>query len=272
MFKKVGFSDFISMGRPQMHGQTSLAKALFFSLFGSPDAHTRIRNSHVLNVIEALDLPPTTQVLDLGCGRAIALFWLAKHHPDWQLTGVELDPALASSAKRAVERGGWSNIQIIEGTVMDIKDEGSYDLAICIDVLEHVPDDVGLLKKARQALKPGGYVVLHVPRRNEQQWRLLKVFHQHRVEGEYGHVRDEYTEDELRERFLAAGFEIRELRQTFGRWGEISFELNQIGWQRPWLRYTLVPFTYPFAMPIGYLDTRQYQEYGNAYLVIAQKP
>ena len=154
---------------------------------------------------------------------------------------------------------------------MEVTQENSFDLAICIDVLEHIPDDVGLLKKIFRALKSDGYLVLHVPRRNEQQWRFLKVFQNHTVEGEYGHVRGEYVEAELRERFAQAGFEIRELQQTFGRWGEISFELNQLAWKRPWLRYALVPFTYPIAIPIGYLDTHQYQAQGNAYLVIAQK-
>jgi 2-polyprenyl-3-methyl-5-hydroxy-6-metoxy-1,4-benzoquinol methylase len=260
------------MGRPQMRGQSSIAKALFFGVFGSPDAHTRIRNSHVLNAIERLHLPENSKVLDAGCGRAIALFWLAQRHPGWHLTGVELDPELAKPAKQAVARSQHTNIKVIEGSVMDIDQANTFDLAICIDVLEHIRDDVGLLRKMHTALKPGGYLVVHVPRRKAEQWRMFQAFNEHTVGGEYGHVRDEYVEEELRERFAASGFEIRELRQTIGRWGEISFELHQLGWKRPWLRYSLVPLTYPIVMPIGYLDTHGYQKQGNAYLVISQKP
>jgi len=260
------FRDFVSLGRPQWRGQTSLAKALFFLLLGSPDTHTRIRNTHVLNVVEQLPLPPQAKVLDAGCGRGVSLFWLARRHPEWQLTGVELDPELIGSCRRAAERGDWSNLSFVDGTIMSLADEAAYNLVLCIDVLEHIPDDVGLLWRIRGALKPGGHLVLHVPRRRQEQWRLFPAFRQHEFDG---HVRNEYVQSELCQRLAQAGLRVTELRHTIGRWGEASFELNSLAWRRPLLRYFLSLLTYPLAIPMGYIDTCQRQTNGNSFLVVA---
>ena len=33
------------------------------------------------------------------------LFWLARHYPDWRLTGVEMDPLMAGDARCVVGQG-----------------------------------------------------------------------------------------------------------------------------------------------------------------------
>jgi SAM-dependent methyltransferase len=273
------------MGRPQWRGQTSLLKAMFFLLLGSPDTHTRLRNTYVINQIGRLELPSDCRVLEGGFGRAATLFWLSRRHPGWHLTGVELDPLMAGDAGRAVARGGYGNVEIVEGSIEDLDQERYYDLAISIDIMEHIEDDVGFLKRHYRALKPGGHLVLHVPKRHQEQWRLFPAFRRHSVEdfvrdkrvGEdvrqvlvHGHVRDEYTAEELRQVAEAAGFEVLDLRETIGRWGEISFELNHALWRCPtWLRYLFSVLTYPLAVPIGYLDILAKPSRGNSLLLTA---
>lgn len=282
----IGFWDYLSLGRPQWRGQTSILKAALFLIFGTLDMHTRLRNTHVLNQIKRLILPAKSRVLEGGCGRAVTLFWLAQHYPDWQLTGVELDPSLAKSARRAAERGHLTNLTIVEGNILELDEKQAYDLIISIDVLEHIQDDVGLLRRFWQALKPGGYLVLHVPRRHQQMWRWLPVFHRHGVVGYIrekgtannrqrvlieGHVRDEYTAEELHCVVEKAGFRVVGMRETIGRWGEISFELNNLLWQWPLLRYFFALLTYPVAVLIGYLDIGQNPSKGNSLLITATR-
>jgi 2-polyprenyl-3-methyl-5-hydroxy-6-metoxy-1,4-benzoquinol methylase len=264
----IGFWDYMSLGRPQWRGQMSVSKALFFLLLGSPDAHTRVRNAHVLNLVQRLPLPSKARVLDIGSGRGVALFWLARHHPDWTLIGIELDPVMAGSSRMAAKRGGWANLTFVQDSATNLFEEKWYDLVLCVDVLEHITDDVGLLRQIARALKPGGYLVLHVPKRRQEQWRLLNVFNEHRVSD---HVRDEYIKEELQQRFADAGLCIREFQHTLGRWGEISFELNMLAWRRWWLRNLLMLLTYPVAIPIGYIDIRQHHQRGNGFLVSAQR-
>ncbi len=263
----IGFWDYVGLGRPQWRGEFSAAKAAFFFLLGSPDTHARIRNTHVLNLIQTLPLPQDAQVLELGSGRGLALFWLARHHPGWRLHGIDLDEEMATISERAARRGGWENLSFQVGAAEEIMARNRYDLIICIDALEHIADDLGLLVKIRHALKPEGFLVLHVPRRRHQQWRWLPAFREHTVDG---HVGDEYTEEEFREVIGRAGFRITAFRQTFGRWGEVSFELNMLLWRKWRLRNVLALLTYPVAVPIGYVDTRRQPERGNAFLAAAQ--
>ena len=39
-------------------------------------------------------------------------------------------------------------------------ESGSFDLALCLDIVEHLNDDSGFLKEVRRVLRPGGHVVL----------------------------------------------------------------------------------------------------------------
>ena len=61
-----------------------------------------------------------------------------------------------------------------------------------------------------------------------------------------------------------------DFQQTFGKWGEISFELNMLAWRRRRLRYLLALITYPIAIPLGYCDVKKPVPRGNGFLVAAQ--
>jgi|GEM_PF-2623302 len=281
----ISFWKFIRMGSFQWRGQRSLARAAFFFLLGTPDIHTRLRSAHVLNRIERLDIPAGAKVVEGGFGRGIVLFALSKHHPDWRLIGFELDPYMAESARRIVERSKWiTNIVILEGSIENIDASNSYDLIVLVDVLEHIEDDMRLAKRLARALKPGGYIVLHVPKPRQEHWRFLPIFRSHDVEEILrikedkhqkirisGHVREGYRYEDLCQLADMTGVKIVSLEETIGVWGEVSFELNQLFWKRPILRYLWAFLTYPIAMAIGYLDILRPPSAGNSYLVTLQK-
>lgn len=274
------------MGRPHWRGQDTWYKTAAFYIFGSPDTHTRLRNSYVIRQIKSLDLPENSTVLEAGCGRGIPLLWLAQNNPGWQLDGMELDPLMVNSLRQVVTSGDYENVTILEQDILELDETDSYDLVVCIDTLEHIEDDVGLLRRFRRSLKPGGYLVIHVPRRHQEMWRWIPAFKNHGVvgfvreredNGEHarvlieGHVREEYTSSELRQAAESASLEVVDLRETIGRLGEISFELNNLFWTSPRLRYALAFLTYPIAIPLAYLDVRKDPQEGNSLMLTAKK-
>lgn len=280
----VRFWDFATMGREQWMGQRSPLKAIFFRICGTPDTHTRMRNSHVIDEIERLDLPPRSRVLEGGFGRAIVLLWLARRHSDWLMEGVELDPLMAGDARRVVEQAGYSNVEIVEGNIESLDEEAAYDLVVSIDTMEHIEDDVDFLRSHFRALKPGGFLILHVPKQHQAQWRLIPSFRRHEVRSFVrakdcqqdtrqvhvdGHVHDGYTRDELVQVVRRAGLEVVGVRETVGRWGEVSFELNNLLWSVPPFRYLLALLTYPLTVPLAYLDLWQNPAQGNSLLITA---
>jgi SAM-dependent methyltransferase len=71
---------------------------------------------------------PVRRVLDIGCAVG---FWrdvIARHHPKARYTGVEISPFLC-------RRYGWTH-----GSVVDFQASSPFDLVICMDVLQYLPD------------------------------------------------------------------------------------------------------------------------------------
>ena len=73
-----------------------------------------------------------------------------------------------------------------------------YDLVALLDVLEHVPDDLGSLRAIHRRLKPGGALLLTVPA-NPWMWSAHDAAHHHFRR---------YTKKQLEELFLRSGLEI----------------------------------------------------------------
>jgi glycosyltransferase involved in cell wall biosynthesis len=92
---------------------------------------------------------------------------------------------------------------------------GGFDTVVCLNVVEHVDDDVGALANLRGALAPGGRAIVLVPRGPDLYGTLDEVL---------GHRR-RYTEASLRRAALDAGFEVKALR-PFNRVGTPAWWLN----------------------------------------------
>jgi SAM-dependent methyltransferase len=122
--------------------------------------------------IDRLGLPAGARILDAGCGSGRNMVELARHG---SVTGVELSPP---SAELARERGCG---EVLECSVLDMPfDEGSFDLTVSLDVIEHLQDDVAALRELRRVTRPGGALLVTVP---AYQWLWSghdEVNHHHR--------------------------------------------------------------------------------------------
>jgi SAM-dependent methyltransferase len=105
--------------------------------------------------IARLGLPAGARILDAGCGSGRNMVELARHGA---VTGVELSP---TSVRLARERDCG---EVLEGSVLDMPfDQGSFDLTVSLDVIEHLQDDVAALRELRRVTKPGGALLVTVP-------------------------------------------------------------------------------------------------------------
>ena len=100
-------------------------------------------------------ISPGTHVLDLGCGRGgvVELFWR-----DVRLA-AGLDPDVPSLAEHRapgmpVVRGRGEHLPFAAG---------SFDLIVCLWVLEHLDEPEAVFKEVRRVLKPGGHFVFLTP-------------------------------------------------------------------------------------------------------------
>jgi hypothetical protein len=81
---------------------------------------------------------------------------------------VLVEPARNLYARLATRFAGQSNVRVVGDTLQGAMAQGSlplaaYDSVVLINVLEHVKEDVELLRAARTLLRDGGALLLFVP-------------------------------------------------------------------------------------------------------------
>ena len=94
-------------------------------------------------------------ILNIGCGTGGTVPVLSKFG---RVINIDTsDEAISICRKLAV-----SNLVITDGRVLPFQEE-SCELAVALDVLEHIENDLDALKEWNRLLKPGGKLVLTVP-------------------------------------------------------------------------------------------------------------
>ncbi|HWI85812.1 MAG TPA: class I SAM-dependent methyltransferase [Sphingomonas sp.] len=99
--------------------------------------------------------PEPLRILEVGCGTGSNIAMLQQFG---MVDAVEPDDhARAFAANRtglAIKGGYLPDVQL---------EDGYYDLIVLLDVLEHIPDDLGALVALKPKLAPGGRLLLAVP-------------------------------------------------------------------------------------------------------------
>jgi SAM-dependent methyltransferase len=265
----LSLGEFHSIGREHRYAPgLNLFVRAFTWLFGPIGLHPRIRAGHVIRTIRQINLPRDARVLDAGCGRGLVLFWLAVRHPSYRFHGIEIDSAKVARNRSVAQKMGLTSLTFEQGDLLHVDiHQATYDLVFSIDVLEHILDDMYVLRMMRSALKPGGTLLLHLPLRHQEQQRIFPAFENHIVDD---HVRDEYLPDEIQDKLEATGFEMCSLRYGFGWQGELAFELNNLFWKVPLVRAFLALLTYPIAWLLAYRDVNATIRRGNSLVVLAR--
>jgi len=97
-------------------------------------------------------------VLDIAAGHGLFGIEIAKQHPEARVTGLDWAPVLRVALKNAAQAGVQERYNMLPGSAFDVEFGGPYDAVLLTNFLHHfdVPTCVGLLKKVRGALRPGG--------------------------------------------------------------------------------------------------------------------
>lgn len=132
-------------------------------------------------------------MLEVGCGTGYVLSGVAEAFPQARLVGSEIFVAgLHHAASRL------PNATLVQMDARRIPYVDEFDVAMALDVIEHIEEDEQVLGQLFQAVKPGGGILISVP---QHEWLWSQA-------DEYAcHVR-RYTEKDIREKVKAAGFVI----------------------------------------------------------------
>lgn len=130
---------------------------------GHPDRTVRYYEWQGIRTVQRHFFPEGCRWLDFGCGPG----GLVKHASasGMDVTGFE--------EGWAAEYGRQHGIRIIDAEALE-EHRGWYDFVTAIEVLEHIPEPLGALRKIRRSMRPGA--VLFLTTGNARPWRraLLK--------------------------------------------------------------------------------------------------
>ena len=110
---------------------------------------------HRVSELAAVERPH--RILEVGCGEGIVLATLAARLPGARLDGLELDePALEEAHTRC------PGATLVRGDACALPfGAQSFDLVVCLEVLEHLPEPVRALRELRRVARAG--CLLSVP-------------------------------------------------------------------------------------------------------------
>lgn len=110
---------------------------------------------------------PKGKLLDVGCGEGTLVDIAVKR--GWEAEGIEPNKNFVKWAKKNY------GVKIKQGSVFNEKlEKNSYDAITLLDVIEHVPDPILFLKRCRELLKDGGYIVISTPNFGSLFSRIMK--------------------------------------------------------------------------------------------------
>ncbi len=194
------------------------------------------------------------RVLEFGAGLGtLALIWkyLKKTQPDC----VEIDPDLRNIIREKGLNCFDDLSQINE----------KYDFVYSSNVLEHIPDDLDVLRKLNKIINNGGHLAIYVPAFN---------YLYNKVDASVGHYR-RYERSELIEKIKIAGFSIKECHfvDSIGFFAWLSLRIKKI---EPSQKISsgmslkiYDSYIYPVSKFLDWLGLKHF--FGKNILVIAQK-
>ena len=124
-------------------------------------------------------IQPNSTVVDLGCGDGLGSLFLSQHSK--KTIGVDIHRASTDYCRANYNR---PNLEFVRSSGEDFRAEEPVDAVVCLDTVEHVPQDVAprLIGNIGRILKPSGILILGTPSIYSQPYASPNRIAQHYIE------------------------------------------------------------------------------------------
>jgi SAM-dependent methyltransferase len=243
----------------------SVFERLYLKVFGMPILGLRIRAWSMLPVIKR-HLGNAKCVLDMGSGRGVFTVEMAKNLPDAEVLGVDLIREKVNTANELVNIIHLNNCSFEAVDILEKTFNRTFDSIIAIDVLEHIQDDLGVVRKLHSLLNPGAKIIIHVPHTYRNLFGVKRINFD--IEG---HVRPGYLLREIEALLTKADFAILEKGYTYSSLETLANDLSYViteGREKRKLPYSLV---FPALLGIAFIGRYAKPKYGSGVYIVGQR-
>jgi SAM-dependent methyltransferase len=239
-----------------------------------------LRSWHIRRVIKRVgsdfDQKGQWELLDAGCGFGQYDRFILSQFKRVQVDSVDVKRDYLQDNERYFESDvKKGNIRFYYADLLEFETDKTFDMAICIDVLEHIEEDVQVMSNISKHLKPGGYFLMHSPSHySEEDGDEDDSF-----VGE--HARPGYSKAEISEKLKKAGLEPQTVHYTYGFWGHKAWVLsvkwpmiafNKLGLFAALPLLVYYPIVMPFCLLMNLTDLYTQNQKGNGIYALAKKP
>lgn len=235
-----------------------------------------LRTWHVHREMKAwMREKPAAMILDAGSGFGQYSFYMASKNRNYSIDAIDVKDDQIADCNQFFAKCNLKNAKFAVGDLTQSIAINKYDFVLCVDVMEHILEDVQVFKNFHQAMKPGAMLLISTP--SDQGGSDV---HEETGESFIGeHVRDGYPKEEMAEKLRQAGFDKMEILYSYGAPGKIAWKLS-MKYPMTMLNaskafFIILPFyyviTYPFSYLLNWLDTYTKHNTGTGLIVKAWK-
>ncbi len=214
-------------------------------------------------------------IFDAGTGYGQYTYFMSENLRPNKIYAVDVKEDWIKNNKEFFKSRNISNVNFNIEDLTTINHKDKFDLVVCVDVMEHIEDDIKVFKNFFNSLKHGGYLLINTP----------SVFggsdvHEGDEESFIGeHARVGYSDNDLKEKLSTAGFKEFYFNYTYGFWGDKAWRLA-IKYPMLLLNISKIFFlvlpvyyliTFPFALIMMFLDYSYENKIGSGITFITKK-
>lgn len=219
---------------------------------------------------------PEADILDAGSGFGQYTWFMSRLSKRWKIKGVDVKEEQIDDCNQFFAKiGKEEQVHFEIGDLTKFHEEEKYSVILCVDVMEHILEDVEVFKNYVFSMKKGGILLISTP--SDQGGSDVHDDHDDSFIDE--HVRDGYNIGEIEDKLRSSGFSEVYPRYSYGWPGKISWRLSMkypiVMLNASRIFYVLLPIyyliTFPFSLLLNYLDVSIKHKTGTGLIVKAVK-
>ena len=244
-----------------------------------------LRSWHIRKALKqwTKEVSGAQNILDAGSGFGQYEYYMAKKHRDWRIKAVDVKEEQVEDCNSFFQKTGFNNVQLEVADLTKYIEPNTYDMILCVDVMEHIEEDELVFSNYHKSLKKGGMLLVSTP---SDQGGSDVHHHDHDEYVNDGtlsfvdeHVRDGYGIQEIEDKMKRAGFSKTEVHYQYGKPGKIAWQLSMkypiVMLNKSYFFFIILPFyyllTFPFVLILNCMDVRGNHKTGTGLVAKAWK-